>query len=92
MNSSTTNIAGINYQPQLRASVTVTGAFLASLGGCSIRGMSLGLNISILESRSQGTMCVADILSIIMELIVYLYFDVYKSCIPITSITSEIGT
>ena len=25
-------------------------------------------------------------------IIVYLYFDVYKSCIPITSITSEIGT
>ena len=25
-------------------------------------------------------------------IIVYLYFDVYKSCILITSITSEIGT
>ena len=24
--------------------------------------------------------------------IVYLYFDMYKSCVPITSITSEIGT
>ena len=29
---------------------------------------------------------------IIIIIIVYLYFDVYKSCIPITSITSEIGT
>ena len=30
--------------------------------------------------------------NIIITIIVYLYFDVYKSCIPITSITSEIGT
>ena len=55
VNGSTTNITDVNYQPQLQASVTVTGGFLASLGGCSIRGMSLGLDISILESRSQGT-------------------------------------
>ena len=27
----------------------------------------------------------------IIIVIVYLYFDMYKSCIPITSITSEIG-
>ena len=69
VNNNTTNITGVNYQPQLWAPITVTGAFLASLGGCFIRGMSLGLDISILESRSQGTMCVATILNIIMELI-----------------------
>ena len=33
-----------------------------------------------------------EVIGTIFSLIVYLYFDVYKSCIPIISITSEIGT
>ena len=54
MNTSNNNIANVDYQPLLRTSVTVTGALLASLGGCSITGMSLELNVSIVESESQG--------------------------------------
>ena len=49
------NVTNVDYQPLLRTSITVTGALLASLGGCSITGMSLGLNVSIMESGSQGT-------------------------------------
>ena len=48
------NAADVDYQPLLRASITVTGALLASLGECSISGMSLGLIISIIESGSKG--------------------------------------
>ena len=55
VNSTTTNITNLNYQQLLGTSVTVTGALLASLGGCSITGMTLGLNVSIMESGSQGT-------------------------------------
>ena len=53
-----TNVTNLNYQPLLGTSVTVTGALLASLGGCSIRGMTLGLNISIVVSGSQGSVII----------------------------------
>ena len=49
------NVINVDYQLLLRTSVTVTGALLASLGGCSITGMSVELNVSIIESGSQGT-------------------------------------
>ena len=56
VNSTTVNVTNVDYQPLLRTSVTVTGALLASLGGCSITEMSLGLNVSItVESGNQGT-------------------------------------
>ena len=47
-------MTNVNYQSLLSTSVTVTGALLASLGGCSVRGMLLELNVSILESGSPG--------------------------------------
>ncbi len=48
-------------------------------------------------STRTGNSLIPNIPSIILiiivaAIIVYLYFDMYKSCIPITSITSEIGT
>ena len=48
------DITKVDYQPLLGTSVTVTGALLASLGNCSIAGMSLGLTVTFTESDSQG--------------------------------------
>ena len=49
------NVTNADYQPLLNTSVTVIGALLASLGGCTVLGMSLGLNVSIMEPGSRGT-------------------------------------
>ena len=48
------NITDVNYQLLLSTPITVTGALLAGLGGCSVSGMSLRLNVSIIESESKG--------------------------------------
>ena len=48
------NITNIGYQALLRTSITVTGALLVSLGRCSVSGISIGLNISIIGSESAG--------------------------------------
>ena len=49
------NVSNLDYQPLLMTSVTVTGALLASLGGCSVSGMPMRLNVSIVEPGSKGT-------------------------------------
>ena len=49
------NVTNADYQPLLMTSITVTGALLASLGGCTVLEMSLGLNVSIMEPGSRGT-------------------------------------
>ena len=62
------NVTDINYQPLLRTSVTVTGALLVSLGGCSVSGMSLRLNVSIIESGSKGIQFLHTITCVICDL------------------------
>jgi hypothetical protein len=54
------NVTDIGYQALLRTSITVNGALLVSLQGCSVSGMSLGLNISIIESKSEGIQAISD--------------------------------
>ena len=49
------NVTNLDYQPLLMTSITVTGALLASLGGCSVSGMSMRLNVSIVEPGIKGT-------------------------------------
>ena len=48
------NVTDIGYQALLRTSITVTDALLVSLGHCSVSGMTMRLNISIIESESEG--------------------------------------
>ena len=43
-----------DYQPLLTTSVTMAGALLVSLGGCSLGGMSLNLSVSMIETDRTG--------------------------------------